>query len=181
MGKRLMGVALFGTVFLVSACGLISSTPPTAHKPPDPVDAPKPALGPLKPYTHEGNPETDEEIAARLVVWGLLEKYRMKQDVSWVCWGPHDLKGQSANVLKADNYVVLRVRYRYQIEGEAAVEKDELYKLTPAIISEINKDKIPLGTLFASPIPGGFRHDNPEGGLWLEIALKKKADRETGK
>src|SRR5262249_49165572 len=94
-----------------------------------PVAAAPDALGPLEPSAHAGESRTLAGEAGARLVRDDHKAYRMKRDVEFIAWGPHDLKGETANVLKDDDRAVYRVRYRYQREGQPAVEKDKLVTL----------------------------------------------------
>jgi hypothetical protein len=115
----------------------------------------------------------------------------MLKDVEFLAWGPHDPKGETVNVMKADRYLVVRVRYRYQRAGEPAVEKDELYKLERGVPVQEAPDQVVPQTVITgfnirdvdfgrNGLANGFgpAANNPDGGAWLGKALGAKRERE---
>jgi hypothetical protein len=152
-------------------------------------------LGPVAPFDHAGGPRgvIEEQVAGW--VRSPHADLRMKREVEFVAWGPHDRKGETVNIRKRDNYAVFRVRYRYQHEGQPLVEKDELFTLEPeevrayaaAVKAERRAADGDGGSHILPPLPpsgarligrGNSRSDNPDGGAWLEKALAKKRARE---
>jgi hypothetical protein len=182
--------------------------PPPVEQGADPEPA-RARLGPAAPSDHTGDPRTEEEkVVAMAVLCAAVDSTddgeeawtrrgqlytkklrwperprggrRMLKDVEFLAWGPHDLKGETVNVMKADRYLVVRVRYRYQRAGEPAVEKDELYKLQRDIYRQVAPDEIvPMLMIVDFNLNDhGLRGDNPDGGAWLEKALAAKRARE---
>jgi hypothetical protein len=143
-------------------------------------------LGPVAPFDHAGGPGgVIEEYLADDIRGGHAD-VRMKREVEFVAWGPHDLKGETVNVRKDDHYAVFRVRYRYQQEGQPLVERDQLFTLKPdeireyaaAVKAERKAADWDGWSHILPPLPlGGC--ENRDGGAWLEKTLAKKRARES--
>jgi hypothetical protein len=138
-------------------------------------------LGPVAPCDHAGGPRTAAERDVADLVRGVHADMRMKREVEFVAWGPHDPKGETVNVRKRDDYAVFRVRYRYQYEGQPLVERDLLYTLERRELLRVGGEEGPARYAYQPPLlswGSGCCRDNPDGGAWLQKALAAKRARE---